>query len=164
MKQYTIKEGNHRSGIYFRPHFEKTILRYNVTFGESCIYDLGNENQADINKLCGISFGLHHNNSARFGWACVGGMIELFAYCYVNKKRVWKSLGLVDVGKTYELHLDVNDKSYHFWVYSPDEPTRFKVVDKTKTCKWGYMLYPYFGGDEVAPHDIHIALDTVMRF
>jgi hypothetical protein len=160
MKQYKIKAGKHSSGIHIKLHCGKNILRYSVRFDESCIYNLGDVDQLDINKLCGISFGLHHNNSARFGWACVGDRIELYAYCYVDKKRVWKSLGLVDINKTYDLHLDVQKGAYNFFVYAHGtDLLSAQSIPKTITCKYGYMLYPYFGGN-----DIRIELDTVMTF
>lgn len=158
LKEYIIKEGKHRSGIYFRPHLSCKSLDYTVNFNSNCIYDLGNVNQLDVNKLIGISYGLHHTNSARFGWNAVGKQIELWAYCYVNKKRIFVSLGKIDTEKDYNLKLTVTDSSYIFSVFSKDSMIGHTVINKSATISFGYYLFPYFGGDEVAPHLMSLTL------
>lgn len=158
VKEFIIKKGKHRSGIYFRPHLNCKSLDCNVTFNSNCIYDLGNVNQFDINKLIGVSYGLHHKNSARFGWNAVGDQIKLWAYCYIDSKRVFTSLGKIDVEKQYNLKLTVTDNSYIFSVFDEDSMIGHTLINKSTTISFGYFLFPYFGGDEVAPHLMSLKL------
>jgi len=91
MKKAIIREGRHRSNIsFFVPFINKCMMSYSVVFTNSCEYDLVNNDQYDINKIFGLSFGLHHKNSARFGWRwnTEKKKIEILAYVYVNGKRV----------------------------------------------------------------------------
>lgn len=157
-KEYIIKKGKHRSGIHVAPHCHCHFLHYQVVFESDCQYDLGTEDQLDINKLFGVSFGMHHKNSARFGWRSVGNQIELLAYCYVNKKREWTSLGLVNLNVLYNLKIYVTDDQYQFKVYNLDRLVSSCVIQKGKVPEYGYFLFPYFGGTSVAPHSMRILL------
>ena len=52
-------------------------------FTDSCMFDLKDEDQWDVNKLFGFSIGHHHNNSSfRFGWRPLlnKNTIEIVAY------------------------------------------------------------------------------------
>ncbi|MBD0352813.1 MAG: hypothetical protein ICV65_16845, partial [Flavisolibacter sp.] len=40
-----------------------------------------------------------------------------------------------------------------------DERTAMPRLSTTPRAK-GYLLYPYFGGDEVAPHDVTIRIKS----
>ena len=157
MATYRIKKGKHRSGIHVRPHFGTKRMAWTVRFDESCTYDIGMPDQLDVNKLCGISHGLHHRDSARFGWASVGNRIELFAYYYKDGARSFNSMGVHDIGKDIELHINVND-AYEMTVASDGTIYRDRLVRSPKACKYGYMLYPYFGGNQTAPHDVKLSL------
>ncbi len=42
-----------------------------------------------------------------------------------------------------------------------DEITELLPKLSTTPLAKGYLLYPYFGGDEVAPHDINIWIKTL---
>lgn len=171
MSTYKIKSGNHNSeGINFGIHFSNSTVYKNVTFSESCKYNLGNVNQFDINKLYGFSIGLfkpNSFNSARFGWRwnIDKQKIELFAYIYVNGIRVGQ--GCVDEDKIFLSDVNINQNVYT-QISVIDNQYKFSVVENNNTVhKYfqrsgngaGYNQYPYFGGDEVAPHDIIIQLD-----
>ncbi|WP_299821900.1 hypothetical protein [uncultured Pontibacter sp.] len=157
---FQIKKGQHSSNS---PHksINTQLIRFEATFDSSAIYtSVKPENQADINKLYGVSDcgSHHHTNSARFGWRWYNGKLEILAYTYVNKKRDFKLIRSVEIGQTYKYELRLEDKQYVF------------LVDGVKTvmprnCSGagnGYQLYPYFGGDEVAPHDIKIAVKDLL--
>jgi hypothetical protein len=62
-------------------------------------------------------------------------------------------LAIVDIGKEISCSIQVTSSSYLFSVNGVSE--RMPRMATTPMAK-GYQLYPYFGGDEVAPHDIHI--------
>lgn len=133
-------------------------LTFDVRFDDSAIYtSVLPENQFDINKLRGMSDceTHHHTNSARVGWRWTGSAIELSAYTYVNGVRSsttlgqiqpngWYSLSIAFVGSTYEFTLDGQLTVV---------PRGCAAQDLVK-----YDLWPYFGGDEVAPHPVTIEI------
>lgn len=155
-KQYIIKEGRHRSGIHLAPHIDCTFIHKQVLFETDCQYNLGTVDQFDINKLFGLTFGQRKIDSARFGWASVGDKIEIFAYCYVNGVRTWKSMGLVSLNTMYNFKLFVQDDRYLFKVYHADKLVSTTFIEKTHHKCIGYYLFPYFGGNMPAPHRMHI--------
>lgn len=130
-------------------------LHFKAIFDSSCIYNSYDaENIYDINKLYGFSdcSSLHHENSARAGWLWNGKTIELYAYCYINRVRKSMLLGTVPIGVPAELTMNVQPNVYQF-TYNG------KTITLPRHCTGniqGYRLYPYFGGDETAPHDIHV--------
>jgi hypothetical protein len=46
---------------------------------------------------------------------------------------------------------------YVFGIISEDSVKRIDVI-KTKNSWFGYNLWPYFGGNKTAPHDMRIEL------
>jgi hypothetical protein len=167
MKFFTIKKGYHYSNLSNKIpflHLFKKSIKHTLYFNESVIYNLNNEDQMDINKLFGISFGLHHKNSARFGWRwnLEKKKIEILAYIYVDGVRVneWDVNTLItdlDPYEVCEMEILKENNNYIFNVFSESKRKKFK---KTLKCGkgrfWGYYLFPYFGGNQVAPHDIEI--------
>ena len=89
MTAFSVKKGKHR----FQPRFLEPCsksLGFTAMFHDNCLYDLNSEDQADINKLFGITSLFIHKNSARFGWRAEGDKIRIFAYYYRNGIRGWK--------------------------------------------------------------------------
>jgi hypothetical protein len=154
--EYIIPKGEHyAAGNNFRI-LEKRSLHFKVRFDSSCIYTVARaENAADINKLYGFSDcgGNHQENSARFGWVWNGRTVELYAYCYTEGNRDSKLLGTVSIGQETELWLVAEPGKYVFTVNG-------KIENMKRSCSsdqdQAYQLFPYFGGDEVAPHDVHV--------
>lgn len=131
-------------------------LRFMALFDSSCIYTNSNpENIFDINKLYGFSDcgSLHHENSARVGWLWNGKMIELYAYCYTGSVRKNVLLGTTAIGTPADLGISVQPNQYQFF-YNGTITTVPRHC--TNNSAQGYKLYPYFGGDETAPHDIRV--------
>lgn len=161
---FRIAAGTHRSRP-FRLNFwwRKTSFTWVVKFDETCRYDLGNEDQYDTNKLVGIGYLWHHHkNSARFGWRywTVRKEIEISAYCYVNGRREIKHICFCEIGKEYRIKLQVLANSYYFDAYEQGEVKALGVVfvDHYHSKKFKYGLWPYFGGNQVAPHTMKIQL------
>lgn len=159
---FRINKGQHFStrrvsalqtkGIQFQAMFDETAIYQSQTW----------ENQYDINKLMGFSDAnsMHHTNSARFGWRWADNQLEIFAYVYANGERtVMEKLGTVQLNQTENYILAIDGDSYVFTL-GENPPVRFK---RGNTAKIGahYMLYPYFGGDEPAPHDINIMIRMI---
>lgn len=154
---YTIKKGNHYSDKNNVRKVATDRISFEVTFDSTAIYtSLKENNQADINKLYGLSDcnTSHHTNSARIGWRWYNKRLELLAYTYLNKKWDYKLLGTIPIGVTVPLELRMEDGKYVFTMLD-------QQVAMPRACGGpaeGYQLYPYFGGDEVAPHNITIQI------
>ncbi|OKL41445.1 hypothetical protein [Pontibacter flavimaris] len=154
---YTIKKGAHYSDKNNVRKLTTSRIRFEVTFDSTAIYtSVKPNNQADINKLYGLSDcnTSHHTNSARFGWRWYNNRLEVLAYTYLNKKWEYKLLGSVPLGQKVALELRMEEGNYVFEMLG-------KEVDMPRACNGaaeGYQLYPYFGGDETAPHDITIRI------
>lgn len=136
-------------------------LKFMVVFDSSAIYTtLDKSNQADINKLYGFSDcgSLHQANSARFGWRWYHNQLELFAYTYRNQIRYEKFIKAVDLNKAFTCEIEAQADKYVFRV---DDT----IVEMERGCAGyydRYKLFPYFGGDEVAPHDINILIKEII--
>jgi hypothetical protein len=159
---YKVKKGKHKFfPLSFKP-FCKDKLEAKIKFDKSCLYNLNNQDQLDINKLFGFSKGHHHWNSYRFGWRCVGNKIELLAYLYINGKRIneWEQdihLTYLEVDKLYKLSLKSSHNKCYFKVL--DEFNQLIVIREYPVLsrfKVGYRLNPYFGGTSTAPHNMEI--------
>jgi hypothetical protein len=157
---FLIKRGKHFSNRFFYKLFNFFNFSghsiYLIKFDETCKYQLPKEDQADINKLFGFSLGLHHKNSARFGWCWNNNQLEIWAYWYNNGFRNYQFIQSIDVEEKYYFEIkNLGDK----WEFSIHNYEKIKkvVVDKSKTkINFGYNLWPYFGGNQVSPQDISI--------
>ena len=155
-KTYTIKEGKHRS-TYAYHTTKDTIFNWNIIFDSSAIYStLDSLNQYDINKLIGLSdCGTRHlENSIRFGWRWLDNSLQILWFKHENGEFTF---GLIDSVSLCESHLyELNIWS---WNYGLCVDGNCVYIDRD--CleqRKRYMLYPYFGGQETAPHDIKIKI------
>ena len=157
---YRIRAGQQycdQSALVFTP---KTTLSFSATFDNSAIYvSQLPENQNDINKLYGFSdCNTHHSiASARFGWKLAR---QRFAdICLLLSQR---RTGLAGVGRGASKHglrlpAQYRGRELRFSPFRDNKTVIARgctLVESTQR----YLLYPYFGGDEVAPHDITIAI------
>ena len=153
---YTIKKGKHRSGIRYNTT-RSNSLNIEVIFDESAEYaTVDSLNQYDVNKLWGVSdCGTdHHDNSIRFGWRWLNGKIEILWYKREDGVFTFEKITDVNINETNHMNISISKNSYEL---------RVNGVIKTvpKSCGKDfrrYKLYPYFGGDETAPHDIRIKI------
>ena len=139
------------------------LIYATVTFDSSCIYDVGS-NQQDWNKLIGFGFvgakdqkiGLppHRIDGVRIGWRWnpQSQRIELGSYTYIRGALSSKKLDEVKVNEPIDVSIkvDYNKKTYTVM----DKEVISFVHDKTIVLKTGV----YFGGQEVAPHDMRIKI------
>lgn len=154
--QHSIFAGNHYSDKNDIRKANATILAFKVKFDSTAIYTTVDPvNQTDINKLFGFSDNnaAHHQYSARFGWRWSENALRLFGYTYNAGRRSFKELGTVRPGVENECSISVYENNYIFSLNG--SKTSMPRESKTEEIA-GYQLYPYFGGDEVAPHDIFI--------
>jgi hypothetical protein len=137
MKKVTIKKGKHSPFWRFpRLYIKPKGIRIYVIFTESCKYTLNSEDQLDWNKMAGFSRGKHHTDSLRLVWRWNPSIqkIEVGEYRYKNGERISSVIKTVDLYTTYKFTLMLHEGNYPWW---------------------GYKLFPYFGGNNPAPHDIH---------
>jgi hypothetical protein len=151
--------GLHRFGITF-----KNKIAFRAKFSNDCLYDLKNVNNYDINKLFGFSTTLwHHNQSARVGWRRHDDTsIEVLTYSYNNHKRIDETL-LGIVKPDQEFTCTIEDTESHY-VYTYNDGDKFNKVSDPKLSDkvwFKYLLFPYFGGDQKAPHDMTIYLKRI---
>jgi len=132
-------------------------VKFLAKFDESAQYvTIDPFNQADINKLYGFSDCStdHQSNSARFGWRWYNNQLEILAYTYVNQVRREKFITAVNLNQAYEYELAATDTTYVFKLNG-------RTVEMDRGCSGNsdkYKLFPYFGGDETAPHTIKIEI------
>jgi hypothetical protein len=155
--RYTITRGEHyATGNTYQP-IETSELQFEVKFDSTAIYTSATaENQYDINKLYGFSDNnaQHHSYSARFGWSWTNGALRLYGYVYNEEKVSSKELAAIPIGTTVTCSIKVNNNAYLFYVNNALVGELERKATTPKAA--GYMLYPYFGGDETAPHTVNI--------
>ena len=153
---YKIKKGKHRSVYRYKRH-AKQEFELQCIFDESAKYtSLDPVNQYDINKLWGLSdCGKHHmENSIRFGWRWLNDSLEIHWFKHEEGVFTHDKIANVELNETNFLSLSITEDTYALCVNGITKST-------TRTCSKNYKrykLYPYFGGDEVAPHDITIKI------
>ena len=131
-------------------------MNFIAKFDSTAIYSNVNpDNRLDINKLYGFSDNnsTHQQFSARFGWRWSDNALRLFGYVYNDGVRSSKELGTVAIGTENNCSIKVTEKHY---VFSLNGFTDSLLRTSTTVKANGFKLYPYFGGDETAPHNIYI--------
>ena len=155
---YTIRQGQQFCDQSTFSAVEYSELEFVVKFDSSAIYTtLDPSNQYDINKHYGFSDNNsdHQKFSARFGWRWSDKSLHIFAHVYNYSILIWKELGTVQIGQENTCSVRVLDQQY---IFSLNKITVILDRSSTTTAAVGYKLFPYFGGDELAPHDINIKI------
>lgn len=155
LTQYNIATGEHYCDKTTIKPITLSEMVFKVKFDSSAIYTTVDPlNQYDINKLYGFTEGQNpHVNSARIGWAYNEGKLRLYAYAYNNQQRISQEISTVNIGETINCAIKFDSLNYIFIV--KDRQVKLSRAP-TGVLAQGYQLFPYFGGDEVAPHPIRI--------
>ena len=155
--RYNIAAGDHYCDRSTAKAISLSGQLFEVRFDSSAIYTtVIPENQYDINKLYGFIEGSDpHINSARIGWSYNHERLRLYAYAYKNGERLSQEICAVNIGETIRCSIMLNGASYIFSVNNTSVQLD-RGVDLPEAR--GYQLYPYFGGDEFAPHRISILI------
>lgn len=157
-RTFIIKKGNNYCEGNNYIIGEYGDLRFSAILDSSCIYTTTDpSNQADINKLFGYAdcSSHHHKNSARFGWNWYQGALRIHAYCYVDSVRKYREIGTVKVNEEFECKLTLQPNVYIFSLNGDTVKMERGCSDQKA---YGYLLYPYFGGDEPSPQDMNIKI------
>ena len=158
MEVFVIRAGNHYADQRQMESLQSNSLFFKARFDSTAIYDFESAYWQDSkNKLLGFSDcnSLHHVNSARYAWQWNNNQLEIYAYCYVQGVRNEAFLGTVAIGETATYLLEINPHAYVFTF----KDKRLEIERKSD-CNVGVyqMLWPYFGGQIPAPHDVRIYL------
>ena len=158
MQACRILAGKHKSdSSRIKLHWAKKELGATFRFEPSCEYQINVVDQKDINKLFGLSYGFHHKNSIRFGWrfSLAKNKIEIFGYSYMDAKRLSIFICDCEIGKDYDFQITTTSDSYELSCLDIEAGEYYtNQMPHQKLRNWGYHLYPYFGGNIKAPHDI----------
>lgn len=153
---YTIKKGKHRSGWRYNTT-KSNSFNIEVIFNESAQYTTVDPlNQYDVNKLWGVSDcgDNHSDNSIRFGWRWLNDSLEILWYRRIDGHFEFEKINSVNINETNRMHLTISKNSYELRVNGV-----IKTVSRPCSGDYKrYKLYPYFGGDEKAPHTIKIRI------
>jgi hypothetical protein len=156
--EYTIPQGQHYATQNTFQAVSYDELKFTVQFDSSAVYHTTDpKNQEDINKLYGFSDNNaeHQQFSARFGWNWARNALRLYAYVYNNGERISKEIISVQIGDTYTCSIKISSDHY---IFSANNVKVEMLRNSTTANAVGYKLYPYFGGDETAPHEIDIRI------
>jgi hypothetical protein len=153
---YIIPKGKQRSANKLNL-MKGNELVFSFVFDSTAVYTTQEPaNQYSINKLYGFSDcnSKHQENSARLGWRWLNDQLELLAYCYSESERCSEFITTAEIGKEYTCRMVIDHPYYYFTIDN-------QTIRMERGCNNGnmrYILFPYFGGTETAPHDIKIRI------
>jgi len=157
---FTIRQGQHYCDQNGLKSVRTSEMRFIVKFDKSAIYQtVVPENQYDINKLWGFTEGINNQyNSARIGWSWNNNALRLYGYVHANGIRHFQEITSVTIGSDIPCSIKPAGSTYLFTVNGvsvslPRGPSTAQAN--------GYQQYPYFGGDETAPHLITIMVKSL---
>ena len=163
-KTYIINQGSHYSNgkldkLYGNDNKENS-WQWQVIFDSSAIYKTQNPlNQLDVNKLIGFSdCGNHHSTTShRIGWRYNNGL-ELLSYNRNDGNFLFQSITIININEIINIDMSFVDTNYIICIDG--------ICDTMpRTCStWSgrkFALWPYFGGNETAPHDITIKIKNI---
>jgi len=154
---YVIRQGQHYCDQSTIKSVSTAEMKFVARFDSTAIYQtISLVNQYDINKLYGFSEGIDNQyNSARFGWRWSDGALRLFGYVYKSGVRNSLEIGNFNLNSDIICSIKLNGSNYTFTAngLSISLPRGLSTL----TAR-GYQQYPYFGGDETAPHTINIKI------
>ncbi|MBL7663654.1 MAG: hypothetical protein JNM93_00865 [Bacteriovoracaceae bacterium] len=156
-QEFTIQKGSHKSKPRKFAFVSGKTFKFSACFDSSAKYNLGNVNQFDTNKLFGHSdcTALHTKHSARFGWLwnTEKQKIDIMAFVHANSQFSYEYMGEMGINEKADFKIQTLDNHYQF-------EFKGKSLKMARGCSQKnpirYKLYPYFGGNETAPHKIQI--------
>lgn len=154
---YTIRTGNHYCDQNTLKSVRTSEMKFVAKFDNSAIYQsVLPENQYDVNKLWGFSEGFNNQyNSARIGWSWNNNALRLYGYVYANGVRYFEEITPVALDSDINCSIKLAGNTYIFTV---NNSTISLPRGPSSSQASGYQQYPYFGGNETAPHLITIQI------
>ena len=157
---FTIQKGAHFCDQNPVKSIATSEMKFMVKFDSSAIYETGlPENQYAINKLWGFSEGTNnHYNSARIGWSWTDNALRLYGYVYVGGQLHYQEITSVTIGTEISCSIKPATETYQFTVNGISVSLPRGTSGSQAS---GYQQYPYFGGNETAPHLITILIKSL---
>lgn len=148
---YTIPAGQHKQAWHPIPHTGDKISFAFVV--DSSWY----QSSGGVNKVCGFSYGPHHDNSARLGFEMIDGQVYGFAYTYVEGVRF------------YEPFITLSPGEWFCTIEREGDQYRFQIGETVYYCPaagWmpGVVCLPYIGGDGVFEREFVCRLNRLSLF
>ncbi len=159
---YNIQSGNHFSDGLNGNILSTDHIDFLARFNETAIYTATTKsNQNDINKLYGFSDCNCdvEKNSARFGWnwSPSKNKIQIYAYIHVDGKIINPTyMGTVNFNEEASYSIYIVGQSYNFNFNGNLVNIKSRGCGEQRDIRG--ILYPYFGGDDTAPHQINISI------
>ena len=157
---FVIRQGEHYSKPNITRVFSGQKLSFTARFNESARYTFTGDAASDqdaVNKLYGFSDCRRHHMkaSARFGWFWQNGALNINAFVHVETGFITVPMGTMKLNKNYDFSIELSP-SLDSYIFKFDG----HEIEIERQCQQqraiGYHLQPYFGGRQVAPHDIQI--------
>jgi len=141
-------------------------LHFQVRFGEDTRYTTSDpNNQADWGKLMGFTTNRIHKNSIRLGWAWnpSAQKVDLGFYGYLDGQRTMERLTSVTPGEWADVSIRFDDGGQSLSVNGIEKSVRgdLGVAGWVPVSTW-LLRTAYFGGDEKAPHTMHIEVRGIV--
>jgi hypothetical protein len=144
-------------------------LHFQVRFKDDVRYTTADpRNQGDWNKLLGFTTNRIHKNSVRLGWAFdpslgESGEVRLGFYGYLDGVRTMERLGSVPLNEWADVSIRFDTGGMSVRVGQNEKVVRgdLGVADWVPVSTW-LLRTAYFGGDEKAPHTMHIEVRNLV--
>ncbi len=162
---YTIPAGDHYATPYKEALFWGKRMDIAVSFDESAMYEFTGDSAVDnqdVNKLYGFADckGLHERNSARLGWRFLRGQLEILGFTHRGGKFYSQYITAIQMNQTYRSSISLSpDRKQYIYEFNGVKVSMERGCEDDSAI--GYKLYPYFGGNQVAPHDVSINVEEV---
>lgn len=160
--KYTIKKGNHYSNFNLPKLIFSDTLKFKCSFDKNCLYEFINKDSGDLSKLVGLSDNyIHMKDSIRIGWRNMdnSNVIELHVFAHVDSKMISTYLCSVEPNTEFIGSILIYENVYMVDVTYKNTTYSKTIARTSKFPNIRYMLKPYFGGDNTAPHDMTINID-----
>ena len=156
---YKIKKGWSHSIHRIAFHFGDRKMRGQFYFPTDFYYEDTPGKEGQINKIVGLGWGFHHNNSLRIGYEYKNGSIVLYSYVYHNGERSWYPMMTVAPGSRVEYELGLDDYNHPCINlkerYGLEKESNWTQNRMAFDAEFGFFLFPYH---KKASHDIIIEL------
>ena len=153
---FHIPKNDHYSARIIKK-YNQNILTFAYRFDETAIYNLNGIDHFDTNKLLGFKYGLNpRKNSFRIGWrwSLEDEYVIIAAYSYIDGIRSIKDIGYCFINEIYSAEIE---ETHEEVIYRFKDLTH-RVSKSGNESGKKYYSFPYFGGNQKAPHDINIEI------
>ncbi len=169
---FLLKKGEHGSTPRkFKIYACTTEFEWNIKFSKECWYEKDKVEYVGYNKLRGVTFGIHHENpwgkwkltkwlvnSALLAWQPNFNdpnkeKINLCLYYDVNGIEYREIFKTVKIDEEFNIKYSIKKDGVYITINNID----YNMPTKT-WLKFGYHLFPYFGGRSVAPNNMVVTI------